>query len=205
MFFMIGLPGQTYRDVMESVEWIGRQFDRFDRRLSAFLTPLGPFLDPGSDGFEKAEAVGYRVRARTLAEHKALLEQPDWESSLNYETLWMTRAEIVDATYDAAERLHDLKRRYGRLTPRQAASVRARLQAARSIQRRLRQEGHSPADPQTRRALLGEIRSFESGTLNDKAELFPPRAFLANFRLGGILRLLARQAFPGWRPTARSQ
>lgn len=194
MFFMIGLPGQTYGNVMETVDWVGRQFARFDRRLSAFLTPLGPFLDPGSDGFENAEAVGYRVRARTLAEHKALLEQPDWESSLNYETSWMTRAEIVDATYDAAERLHHLKRRYGRLTPSQAASVLARLEAARSIQRRLRQQGDSPADDGGHRSLLRDIRSFEDGILNDKAELFPPRAFLANFRLGGILRLLARRA-----------
>ncbi|HEX9681296.1 MAG TPA: TIGR04190 family B12-binding domain/radical SAM domain protein [Anaerolineales bacterium] len=192
MFFMIGLPGQTYRSVMETVEWIGRRFDRFDRRLSAFLTPLGPFLDPGSDGFERAEAVGYRVRARTLAEHKALLEQPDWESSLNYETLWMTRAEIVDATYDAAERLHDLKRRHGRITPGQARRVQARLQMARSIQRKLREERGLSVAARVGPALLGEVRSFEQGILNDKAELFPPRAFLANFRLGGILRLLVR-------------
>lgn len=191
MFFMIGLPGQTRTSVMETVEWIGRLFARFDRRLSAFLTPLGPFLDPGSDGFENAEAVGYRIRARTLAEHQALLEQPDWESVLNYETHWMSRAEIVDATYDAAERLHELKHTYGRITPGAARRVQARLRAARAIQHRMREAralgaGEGPA-------LLGEVHAFEQGILNDKAELFPPRAFLRNFRLAGVVRLLARQ------------
>ena len=47
----------------------------------------------------EAERRGYRIFARTLAEHRALLEEHDWERILNYETEWMTRAEIVDATY----------------------------------------------------------------------------------------------------------
>lgn len=114
LFFMTGLPGQTHRNVMEMVDAIERLFARFDRRLSAFITPMAPFLDPGSEGFENAEAHGYRLRARTLAEHRALLEQNDWEAMLNYETEWMTRAEIVGATYDAAQRLNGLKLRYGR-------------------------------------------------------------------------------------------
>ena len=42
--------------------------------------------------------------------------------------------------------------------------------------------------------LAGEIRKFSEGTINDKAELFPPAAFLRNFRIGGILRLLIREA-----------
>src|SRR3954453_4635354 len=97
LFYMIGLPGQTYRSVMETVDSIESLFRRFDKRLSAFITPMGPFIDPGSDGFEEAERNGYRIRARTLAEHRALLEQRDWESILNYETEWMTRAQIVDS------------------------------------------------------------------------------------------------------------
>jgi len=114
LFYMIGLPGQTQDNVMEMVDSIERLFVQFDRRLSAFLTPMGPFLDPGSEGFENAEARGYLLHARTLAEHRALLEQNDWESILNYETQWMTRAEIVDATDAARERLSELKLRYER-------------------------------------------------------------------------------------------
>lgn len=172
LFYMIGLPGQTVGSVMETVDAIERLFVRCDRRLSAFITPMGPFIDPGSDGFANAEAHGYRLRARTLAEHRALLETRDWESMLNYETEWMTRAEIVEATYTAAERLNELKRRYGRISDARASRVDARRRAARD--------------------LGGETCAVTEGTLNEKSELFAAGTFLRNFRIGGILRLLLK-------------
>jgi B12-binding domain/radical SAM domain protein len=194
LFFMVGLPGQSYRNVLEMVDVTERLFQRFDRRLSAYLTPMGPFIDPGSDGFEQAEAQGYRLRARTLAEHRALLERNrDWESFLNYSTDQMTRAEIVDATYDGAERLNALKATYGRIDAARAAAVAGRMTAARALRRRLAETGGGALDPDVHAALLGEIRAFSEATVNDKAELFPPGAFLRNFRLGGILRLLVRE------------
>ncbi|MEO8378323.1 MAG: TIGR04190 family B12-binding domain/radical SAM domain protein [Acidobacteriota bacterium] len=186
LFFMIGLPGQTHSGIMEMVDAIEQLFVRFDRRLSAFITPMGPFLDPGSDGFEQAEARGYRLFAHTLAEHRALLEQNDWQSMLNYETQWMTRAEIVDATYDAAERLNELKHRHGRINAKTAAGVRHRLARARAIRARL-------AHGSVTAPLSREIRHASEGTVNDKTELFAPGAFLTNFRIGGILRLLVRE------------
>ena len=193
LFYMIGLPGQTHRSVLDTIDSIEQLFIRYDRRLSAFITPMGPFIDPGSEGFEAAEANGYRLRARTLAEHRALLVQRDWESILNYDTKWMTRAQIVDATYDAAERLNELKCGYGRITTAAAAEVRARMLAARHIRQELQGAGDGPLDPGVHRALLGEIRAFSEGTLNDKAELFPPGAFLRNFRVSGIFRLVTRE------------
>jgi radical SAM superfamily enzyme YgiQ (UPF0313 family) len=185
LFYMIGLPGQTVQSVAGTVSDIERLFERFDRRLSAFVTPMGPFIDPGSDGFEDAARHGYVLHARTLAEHRQLLEQRDWESMLNYETRWMTRAQIVDSTYDAAGRLNDLKERHGRITPAVAAGVRGRLHTARAIRADL--------------SRTAAIRAFSEGTINDKAELFPPGAFLRSFRVTGILRLLAREVLAAFR------
>jgi hypothetical protein len=145
---------------------------------------MGPFIDPGSDGFELAEARGYILRAHTLAEHRALLEERDWESILNYETRWMTRKEIVDATYDGAERLNELKFRHGRIDLGRAAGVRGRLRDARALRSRL---AHATNE---------EIFAASQGVVNDKAELFAPGPFLRNFRIAGILRLL-------WRSFAR--
>ncbi|HKK07511.1 MAG TPA: hypothetical protein VKA44_01355, partial [Gemmatimonadota bacterium] len=165
----------------------------FDRKLSAFITPMGPFIDPGSVGFERPGNEGYRLRARTLAEHRALLEEAtDWESMLNYETDAMTRPEIVDATYDAAERLNELKLRHGRIDPERAAAVARRMAGARALRRRIDEAG-GELDPETHRALLGEIRAYSESTVNDKTELFPPGAFLRNFRITGILRLLLKE------------
>jgi radical SAM superfamily enzyme YgiQ (UPF0313 family) len=187
LFYMVGLPGQTYDGVLATIDSIESLFQRFDNRLSAFITPMGPFLDPGSSTFEQAEAKGYVVRARTLAEHQHLLEQKDWESILNYETRWMTRSEIVDATYAAAERLNAIKARYGRISTRDAAAVAKRLTAARSLRARMKSVEDVPPD------LVGEIREFSEGTINDKAELFRPAALVHNFRFVGILKLLWRQ------------
>ena len=39
--------------------------------------------------------------------------QPSWKFSLNYETKWMTRDDIVKATYDGALKLLAIKEEYG--------------------------------------------------------------------------------------------
>ena len=113
LFYMTGLPGQTYENAIEMADSLEPLFQRFDGRLGAFITPMAPFLDPGSDGFEHPEHYGYRLFARTLAEHRALLESSDWSAMLNYETEWMTREEIARATVDASSRLDALKVQYG--------------------------------------------------------------------------------------------
>jgi len=67
--------------------------------------------------------------------------------------------------------------------------------------RRRIQEAGGELDPDIHEDLLGEIRAFSESTLNDKAELFPPGSFLRNFRVGGILRLLAGEVGRGMRRT----
>ncbi len=193
LFLMVGLPGQTYESVLEGIEYVSGLFDRFDRRLSAFITPMGPFLDPGSDTFERAEELGYRRFARTLEEHRLLLENNrDWEHMLSYETRWMTRSQLVDATYDGAERLNEAKVRTGRTDPEAGARVAARITAARELRRRLREHADGPGSPEVDATLHSDIEALSIAMLNDKRELFPPAAFLRQFRMGGIARLLAR-------------
>lgn len=190
LFFMIGLPGQAHASVMDTVDYCGELFQRFDRRLACFISPMGPFLDPGSRGFEDPERYGYRLFARTLEEHRQLLVQPTWERILNYETRWMTRRELVDATYDAAERLNELKARHRRIPAREARAVARRIAAARELRARLnRAIAHGwPAPPE----LLGEVNRYSVSTVCDKRELFWPRHLL-NFSLTGMLRLAAAQ------------
>ena len=88
---------------------------------------MGPFADPGSRSFEEPEKFGFHLFAHTLEEHRQLLVQSSWERILNYETKWMTRAQLVDATYDAAERLNELKMTYGRMLEVQARMLAAHV------------------------------------------------------------------------------
>ncbi len=191
IFFMIGLPAQTLQSVHDTVEYCGYLFQLGDRRLSCFISPMGPFIDPGSRGFESPERFGYRLFARSLEEHRRLLVQPTWEHILNYETKWMSRRELVDATYDAAERLNELKVQHGRLSKRRGRGVARGIAAARALRSRLDEELAQGRRAGADAALMGEISRFSISTVCDKRELFWPKR-LFNFKIAEIVRILAR-------------
>jgi len=132
VFFMIGLPKQTQQSVMDTIDYCGYLFEKFkgDKRLSLFIAPLSPFLDPGSLGFEQPERYGYRILFRTLEEHRQALLSPSWKYSLNYETEWMTRHQIAETAYEAILRLNRLKAKYGIISKQMAAAGERRIKAA---------------------------------------------------------------------------
>jgi len=191
VFFMIGLPQQTCESVLQTVDYCERLFRRHDKRLACFISPLGPFIDPGSRGFEEPDRYGYRLFARTLEEHRRLLVQPTWEHMLNYETRWMTRREMVDVTYEAAARLNALKRRYGRISGRSARAVAGRIREARALRARLDAAAGSPIGLRATRELTGDISRFSMSTVCDKGELFWAR-HLVNFHVLEVMRLAGR-------------
>ena len=188
IFYMIGLPRQTHASVLETVDYCEHLFRFGDKRLQCFISPMGPFLDPGSRIFEEPERFGYRKLAHTLEEHRQLLVQPSWEHILNYETEWMTRAQLVDATYDAAERLNALKQRYGYISARQARAVAEGIAEARRLRQRLEERRDRSMDAAAAAQLYGEISRFSNSTVCDKRELFWQRHMLS-FRLPAIGRV----------------
>ncbi len=190
VFFMIGLPRQTQKSVEDTIKYCKHLFQNSDKRLSCFISPMGPFLDPGSRGFEEPERFGYRLFARTLEEHRQLLVQPSWEYILNYETQWMSREILTLATYDAAEALNQLKLKYGRIDKAGGQEVARRINRARELKDRLNaifQKGK--ADPEVFQVLQGEINAYSISTVCDKRELFW-RRHLVNYKLVGILRIV---------------
>jgi len=132
VFFMIGLPKQTQQSVMDTIDYCDYLLQKFkgDKRLSLFIAPLSPFLDPGSLGFEQPERYGYRILFRTLEEHRQALLSPSWKYSLNYETEWMTRHQIAETAYEAILRLNRLKAKYGIISKQMAEAGRRRIKAA---------------------------------------------------------------------------
>ena len=115
LYFMIGLSGQTPASVMDTVAWAGELMDRFDERLHLFISPLAPFLDPGSLAYEQPEKHGYRILFRDFESYRQAIAAPTWKQALNYETEWMTRDELVDVTYQAGRELNRLKFEKGRI------------------------------------------------------------------------------------------
>ncbi|MGB2798682.1 MAG: TIGR04190 family B12-binding domain/radical SAM domain protein [Dehalococcoidia bacterium] len=139
VFFMIGLPRQTPQSVMDTIDYCDYLFQKFrgDKRLSLFIAPLSPFLDPGSLAFEQPERYGYRIQFRTLKEHRQALVSPSWKYSMNYETEWMTRHQIADAAYEAILRLNRLKAKYGIISKQLAEAGERRISAAREMMQRM--------------------------------------------------------------------
>jgi B12-binding domain/radical SAM domain protein len=135
VFFMSGLPQQTAQSVLQTVEYCEELVKRFgkDGRLAPFISPLAPFLDPGSRGYEEPEVHGYKLFARTLEEHRRLLVAPSWKYVLNYETKWMDRHQLVDATYAAGKRLNQIKAEHGLVPQEQAAATDQRINWAISL------------------------------------------------------------------------
>jgi B12-binding domain/radical SAM domain protein len=181
IFFMIGLPQQDYQSVMDTVaycEYLMRDLDQGpNRRLIPFISPLAPFLDPGSPVFENPERYGYRFFARTLEEHRQALVQPSWKYVLNYETEWLDRNEIVDSTYEAGLQLNRLKARYGLVDAVQAERTEARILKARRLIAQV-DDIMSIADSGRRAKLLRTIKpqvdNANLSTVCDKTELNVP-------------------------------
>jgi B12-binding domain/radical SAM domain protein len=139
LFFMVGLPYQDYQSVMETVEYCGELLRRYGgtKKLLPMIAPLAPFIDPGSRLFEEPEQFGYRLFYRTLAEHRQAMLMPTWKQRLNYETEWMTRDQIVRATYDGAARLIEMKAAYGLLDEVEASEIKRHIQMAKELIKRM--------------------------------------------------------------------
>ena len=67
---------------------------------------------------------------------------PSWKYTLSYETKWMTRDEIVKATYDGALALLDLKEQHGVIGQAQAARVRGHLTRAIALNKKITDPGN---------------------------------------------------------------
>ena len=117
LFYMNGLPFQDWESAMDSVRASRRLWSLVgkDDGLFIYNAPFAPFVDPGSRVFEEPEKWGYRLRARTLEDHRLLLDNPSWKHVLSYETEWLTRDDIAEVSYDAAIELATMEHQAGRI------------------------------------------------------------------------------------------
>ena len=206
VFFMIGLPGQTYGSVLGTVDYCGQLLEHFaaggDRRLYPFISPLAPFVDPGSAAFEEPERHGYRFFCRTLEDHRRALVQPSWKYVLSYETRWLTRDQIVASSYEAGLRLNRLKAQFGLVGAAQAASTEARIRSAVALSAEI-DSIVALSNPAARRERLAALKPAvdraNMSTVCDKRELELPVGLVklnlpraACYFLGGELRRLVR-------------
>ncbi|HID17118.1 TPA: radical SAM protein, partial [Candidatus Bathyarchaeota archaeon] len=111
LYFMVGLPKQDYESAVDLPKFLKKILRITPKgKIDFFAAPLAPFLDPGSLAFVNPKAHGYNLFFKSLEEHRrAMASSSNWRDTLNYETAWMTKGEIFEATYELAERLMKLK------------------------------------------------------------------------------------------------
>ena len=102
LFFMIGLPGQSPQSVKDTIKYCGYLMEKYDQGK------IHPYISP-------------------LEKHRQALLAPSWKYTLNYETKWMSRDEIVSSTYEAAFELNRLKVKYGILNKKEAEKIEERI------------------------------------------------------------------------------
>jgi radical SAM superfamily enzyme YgiQ (UPF0313 family) len=186
LFFMIGLPKQTYQSVMGTVDYcrgLLKRFQPYDK-LVPFISPLAPFLDPGSTVFEEPDKYGYRLLYRTVEEHRQALMTPSWKYILNYETEWMDRNEIVASTYESGKRLNRLKAEFGLIDRKTAESVELRIERALAMMGEIDRIMALP-DPAERESALESmlkkplsLETYSMSTVCEKRELEWPTRFI---------------------------
>lgn len=177
LFYMIGLPKQDYRSVMDTVAYMRKLFMEFNGqgKVHPHISPLAPFIDPGSQVFEKPEEYGYRLLCRTLEEHRQALLSPAWSYMLNYETDWLCRNEIVNATYEAALGFNESKREFGLISFRTADEVVERIKRdmniIKELDRQMEQYGQASWYDEERELCL-------AATVSKKELEWPARSFV---------------------------
>ncbi len=176
LYFMTGIPTQTAQSVLDTVPAVRDLYARLgnDKRLLAFISPMAPFLDPGSMVFDNPDAYGYTLRAKTLEEHRQLLLEPSWKHILNYEPDGMTRDEMVDTIYESALGLNRIKAEAGIADAAAAAVTEQRIREAQRAMKRI-DEIIETSTGDARTALLDgfrhEVDRLNESTVCEKSEL----------------------------------
>ncbi len=179
LFYMTGLKKQTYQSVMETVDYSRSLLSHYakggEKRVIPFISPLAPFLDPGSQAFEEPEKNGYRLFARTLEEHRQALLAPSWKYVLNYETEWMNRDQIVASTYEAGRRMNQIKGEFGVIDPEVAEATDRRIAHASLLIAEIDKIVTNIPDPLERQRQLTNLKhrvdNANLSTVCDKREL----------------------------------
>lgn len=120
VYFTIGLPGQTRDNVLEDVSYSEKLMSRYlgdEMGLYTFMSPLTPFLDPGSIFYEMHSRYGIKLFANKLQDYYEILDKgKSWEDYLSYETQEMSRKDIVDVTYESGKRMAAVRQKLGIIT-----------------------------------------------------------------------------------------
>ena len=78
VYFTLGISGQGEKELEDDIEYATKLMNHekgSDMKVYSFISPLTPFIDPGSLIYEKPEKYGFHITARTIEEYYNLLDK----------------------------------------------------------------------------------------------------------------------------------
>lgn len=199
LYFMTGLPGQTKESINETIDYCEDVFESldWDKRFMPFISPMAPFVDPGSRAFEDPQKFGYRLIRKSLKDHIEAITMPSWKYILNYESKSISTDDLVDATYNAAIGLNRLKGRSGGISKELMAINEERIIRARRVMAEIddiMKIKDGPSGERKLRDLREKTYKYSLSTVCEKKELEFP-LFSRRFNWIEIIKsTLGRQA-----------
>jgi B12-binding domain/radical SAM domain protein len=194
VYFMSGIPFQTKESVLETVDYCDQLYRELDGNphLLTFISPMAPFLDPGSRAFESPSDFGYRLTAKTLEDHRQALLAPSWKYILNYESQFLPRDELVESTYQAALGLNRIKAKYGAIREVKASLTEERVKRACEVMKRIDEIASLEGKIQETKleTLRLEMKEYSMSTICDKRELEWRTSYFNRFKATRILAML---------------
>jgi clorobiocin biosynthesis protein CloN6 len=169
IYFMLGLPKQSAQNIMQNVDYCEHLLKKYEgRRVTPYMCPMLPFLDPGSEIYDHANEWGYRIFHHTLEDHRKALLSMNWKHRLNYETEWLNRNELVNASYESVRALTLLKNKYGILPDGMTQSITNLIDSTRKLLAEIDAYQELPDDEVKKTAeenLKKKIREYNRGQL----------------------------------------
>lgn len=197
VYFMTGIPFQTKASILEIPAFVDELYEYMGphkKKLICFAAPLAPFLDPGSLAYEKPDYFGYKILTKTLKGHIELIQKPSWKYWMNYESKYISRDDLVEATYLCGLMINDVKRKHGVIESEVADRVRRNIENAMLIMEKVDKIYRSGTDQEAlERSLMklsDDMVKYSISTVCEKRELEWKVPSLRKFKISNILRSL---------------
>jgi B12-binding domain/radical SAM domain protein len=197
VYMMTGIPFQSKDSIMEIPDFVEYLYDGLNgerKKLLCFAAPLAPFVDPGSLAFEKPEMYGYTLARKSLEDHRQAMTAPSWKYWLNYDSAYLSRDDLVEATYDCGLKLNDVKRRLGVVSDGDAAIVKNNILKAKEIMGKIDKIYTSNLNEAEKHekyyALKNDMDRYSMSTVCEKRELEWSVSALKKFKPRGLIKAL---------------
>lgn len=197
IYTLTGIPFQSKESIMEIPDFVDYLYDGLNgerKKLLCFAAPLAPFVDPGSLAFEKPELYGYKITRKTLEEHREAMTGPSWKYWLNYDSDYISRDDLVEATYDCGLKLNEVKRRAGVVSEQDAEAVKTNINKAKDIMRKVDEIHGLPLSKSAKQdkyfELKDEMNKYSMSTVCEKSELEWSVSTLRKFKPRGLLKAM---------------